>query len=656
MASAGALTIDLNANTARLRSDFTKAAAITKQYQRQSISVFKKVSGAVTSLKGAMFALAGVGGIGALAHSFVNAASTSEQYAVRLKVLLGSVSEGNALFKDMAVFASKVPFEYENIMNSATQLAGVMKGGVKEINQWMPLIGDLAATSGMSIEETTGQVVRMYSAGAASADMFREKGILSMLGFKAGVSYTAEETRQQLMDSWTKQGSQFRGATEELARTWDGGMSMLSDKWFAFRNTVMEGGLFDWLKGLVAVINGELGAAMANNGKIAKGWSQTIINALEGAIRGFAFFSDTITGIRLLFKTLEVAAWGFATVVNTIADTVLTPIIQGWIKIGRLLGLQVGNFTALTTMSEGAAAGLKQATTELSNLVDSMTAQTNAEKFLANLRAEAEGIASAAGQPLASSGGGTSTTGGADVMEQEFRDAILLQDRLDELYAERDAARTEAEKERAKLWNDLWVSTANNVAQGIGDAFADAIIEQKSMAEALKSLMTSVIKSVISGLVQIAIKRTLLNAMSQAEEKAIVVRGIVSAGILATAYAPAAAAASLASFGANAAPAMEGISATHALSQSLALAGQAHDGMDYVPREGSYNLQRGEMVLDPGTSAAVRNNAVGGGAKSVTLQISSPNPKDTIEHLKRNRAQLGNIIKDWMNEEGHSFA
>jgi hypothetical protein len=168
--------------------------------------------------------------------------------------------------------------------------------------------------------------------------------------------------------------------------------------------------------------------------------------------------------------------------------------------------------------------------------------------------------------------------------------------------------------------------------------------------------MTSVIKSVISGLVQIAIKRTLLNAMSQAEEKAIVVSGTVSAGILAAAYAPAAAAASLASFGANAAPAMEGISATHALSQSLALAGQAHDGMDYVPREGSYNLQRGEMVLDPGTSAAVRNNAVGGGAKSVTLQISSPNPKDTIEHLKRNRAQLGNIIKDWMNEEGHSFA
>lgn len=35
--------------------------------------------------------------------------------------------------------------------------------------------------------------------------------------------------------------------------------------------------------------------------------------------------------------------------------------------------------------------------------------------------------------------------------------------------------------------------------------------------------------------------------------------------------------------------------------------GQAHAGMDYVPREGSYNLAKGELVLDRGTSDKVRS-------------------------------------------------
>jgi hypothetical protein len=40
---------------------------------------------------------------------------------------------------------------------------------------------------------------------------------------------------------------------------------------------------------------------------------------------------------------------------------------------------------------------------------------------------------------------------------------------------------------------------------------------------------------------------------------------------------------------------------------------QAHGGLDYVPQEATYKLSRGEMVLDPGTSDAVRNAAMGGG-------------------------------------------
>jgi len=248
-------------------------------------------------------------GIGLLAKSFIQAASTAEQFQVRLRVLLGSMSEGNRLFRDMAKFAGEVPFEYEHIMGAATQLAGIMKGGVDEIKQWMPLIGDLAAVSGLSIQQTTEQVVRMYSAGAAAADLFRERGIIGMLGFQAGVSTSAVETRKKLMEEWKKTDSQFRGATALLAKTWEGGMSMLSDKWFAFRNTIMEAGLFDWLKALVSIIDDELGGALESSKGKARGWVDSFINVVERMVIGVAGMADVLRRPVVIVKEQLTSMW-----------------------------------------------------------------------------------------------------------------------------------------------------------------------------------------------------------------------------------------------------------------------------------------------------------------------------------------------------------
>jgi hypothetical protein len=156
------------------------------------------------------------------------------------------------MFDDMSKFAGSVPFEYKDIMGAATQLTGIMKGGADEVRQWMPLIADLAAVTGLGIEQTTSQVVRMYSAGAASADLFRERGVLAMLGFQSGVSVSAEETRKKLMAAWEDPASKFRGLTKELAGTWQGLLSMFSDRWFLFRSRVMEAGPFDAIKSKLA--------------------------------------------------------------------------------------------------------------------------------------------------------------------------------------------------------------------------------------------------------------------------------------------------------------------------------------------------------------------------------------------------------------------
>ncbi len=238
-----------------IRGDLKPLGSGLKTGYRMVSTTLGKMGRLVTGLGRKLFSLKSIAitalagwGIKKISGSFIDAASTAEGFRVRLKVLLGGIDKGNRLFKLMADYASKVPFTYEEIMGSATALAGVMKNGVNEIARWMPMIGDLAAASGLSIQETTGQVIRMYSAGAAAADMFRERGILSMLGFTAGVKYSAKETQEMMFKAWNSVTSKFKGATNELAGTWKGLMSMFGDAWFKFRNIIMDAGVFDLLK------------------------------------------------------------------------------------------------------------------------------------------------------------------------------------------------------------------------------------------------------------------------------------------------------------------------------------------------------------------------------------------------------------------------
>lgn len=261
--------------------------------------------------KSTAFLAAGVGAgavaIGVtLAKSFTEAAVTSENYRIRLNALLGSQQEGNRAFEEGARLAAQLPFEYEHVMGAVTQLAGVVDGGVDEITGWIPIIADLATVSGLSIEETTGQVQRMLSAGANSADLFRERGILSMLGFESGVKISAEETKKALIDAYESPASRFRGASEDMAKTWEGTMSMMSDKVFQFKNAVMDEGIFAYFKEVAAVINEEMGDALDGSTDTVEAFGKIAIDTFNALIVGAGHIADFLDIMITGFQTIGI--------------------------------------------------------------------------------------------------------------------------------------------------------------------------------------------------------------------------------------------------------------------------------------------------------------------------------------------------------------
>ena len=129
---------DLNRATREirgLRRDLARTGQTSARAARQTRSLASAWERGATGMAGARRQLVGLRtviaglGVALLARSFIQAASTAEQYAVRLRVLLRSQEEANLLFRDAAEFAGRVPFRYEEIMESATQLAGVLRGG-----------------------------------------------------------------------------------------------------------------------------------------------------------------------------------------------------------------------------------------------------------------------------------------------------------------------------------------------------------------------------------------------------------------------------------------------------------------------------------------------------------------------------------------------
>ena len=253
----GALHANLSASSVAFERDMGKARqAVQKNGKAMSTAMdgvsrsFGTTLGSMINLKkvaAGLSAYLGARTVISLGKNFLDVASAIDEMRIRLKILLGSAEEGGKLFDDLATFAGKVPFELREVMESATMLAGIMKGGRTEIMGWMPLIGDLAAATGLGIQETTEQMMRMLSAGAASADKFRERGVLAMLGFQSGVSYSAKQTGEMVWHEWSKSDSKIRGAMEELAGTWKGTMSMFSDAWFQFNKQIADKGSWETL-------------------------------------------------------------------------------------------------------------------------------------------------------------------------------------------------------------------------------------------------------------------------------------------------------------------------------------------------------------------------------------------------------------------------
>lgn len=212
---------------------------------------------------GRTFTIVAIGGnlaARAIGSSFIKAAADMEEYNVVMQSITKSTEATNAIMADLTTWARQTPFDLQEVISSGVVLAATFKGNTDEVRRWLPALQELGAISKLrkiDFEQMTDQFVRLISQGAGAVDLFRDRGILKMLGIDANIDKDLVKLREKLYNTLTDVDGIFAGMSDKLAGTFTGVLSQVIDQWTIFKNEVMtETGLFDNLKsGLITTLD-----------------------------------------------------------------------------------------------------------------------------------------------------------------------------------------------------------------------------------------------------------------------------------------------------------------------------------------------------------------------------------------------------------------
>ena len=291
------------------------------------------VRNGLNNLRTAVFslqsAIVGIGG-GLVIRSLTKVGSEVEDLGVRFKFLFGNVKEGTKAFDNLIGFAARVPFSLQEISAASGNLAVVAKDA-DDLTRILKITGNVAAVTGLDFRQTAEQIQRSFAGGIAAADVFRERGVRALLGFKAGATVTAEATIKAFEDTFGE-GGRFGKATEVLATTFTGTLSMLQDKLFKFKLETNRAGFFDFFKNALVVINKGIEDNATALSNFSKAVGEGLVNFIKQALLGGAALLDLL---RPIFQTVAIGIGGLIDVVKGLPPGIRELGIVGFLMLGR---------------------------------------------------------------------------------------------------------------------------------------------------------------------------------------------------------------------------------------------------------------------------------------------------------------------------------
>ena len=298
----------------------------TRQAMKSATMGVERLKNSVFNLRNALVGL----GAGLVVKSFVDTGREVERLRVRFKFLFDEANEGEKAFKGLIKFASQVPFSLEEIQRGSANLAVVSKDA-DELNKLLKITGDIASASGLDFQTTAEQIQRTFAGGINSADLFRERGVRALLGFEAGVAISAEQSRNHIMKAFDEGTLSVVGASAVMAKTFDGTLSMIGDKFNLFKMAVMDSAPFDFLKASAMLIEKELEKNFGGIEKSAEKIGEAIVAT---TVKTLLFATQIIDKFKPVFDFIGASIANLVNFVRALPPPLDTIGVIGFLLLG----------------------------------------------------------------------------------------------------------------------------------------------------------------------------------------------------------------------------------------------------------------------------------------------------------------------------------
>ena len=476
----------------------------TRQAMRSATVGLNNLRQSVFNLQNALVGL----GAGLVAKSFLDTGREVERLQVRFKFLFSDVREGEKAFKGLVKFASQVPFSLEEIQRGSANLAVVSKDA-DELNKLLKITGDIASASGLDFQTTAEQIQRTFAGGINSADLFRERGVRALLGFEAGVAISAEESRKHIMKAFDEGTLSVVGASETMAQTFDGTLSMIGDKFNLFKMAVMDAGPFEFLKASAQTLNEALDK---NFGKIEESAEAVGDAVVSSTVKTILFATKVIDTFRPVFTFLGQSISNLVNFVQELPPPIDSLGVIGFLMLGKKGKLAVGVIASQIDRIRGMLATLVDAEIKVQEsmkaLIPDFIEGDSIDKELERLKKRAEDLR----KPFDEVGLGIEETGkrakvvfkniGVEIDQTRVREDTLTFAFLEQLEAidkmmaknkERKNSTTETSNANASALDGEGkkVKELTGLYENFAKGFKDAVNKQKEMFDQMKDIGAS---------------------------------------------------------------------------------------------------------------------------------------------------------------------
>lgn len=298
------LIVKIEADLKDLKKGMAQANKEVQSASKLMSSGMTRFNNTLTKTRASLLKFGAVAGVafGAVAlRNIIKTGMEIQSLEIRFNSLFGSVNEGNKAFEQLLEYAGTVPFSLGEIQAGSGSLAVVAKDA-EHLRDIMEITGNVAVIAGLDFRTTASQIQRVFSGGLAAADIFREKGISQIIR-DTGMMVDTVEGAALAFESVFSGNGKFAKATEDMAVTVEGTLSMVGDTLQAFTIAIAEGFFIQLGKSLT-----EFNQMLQNNRQQIVEYGKELGQNLGEALKTVQENFDLIINSIKIFISLQLAS------------------------------------------------------------------------------------------------------------------------------------------------------------------------------------------------------------------------------------------------------------------------------------------------------------------------------------------------------------